>query len=114
MRCSCFPWVVVMDLLANQPRDYGYPINKAFSGQFVYRRGKMYDVKMILDERRALSERIKELNCMYDISRLFSQRSLRLKGLLKEIVRIIPNGWQFPERTCAKISYGGREYRSMN
>jgi len=71
-------------------------------------------VKAIPDERRALSERIKELHCLYEISRLFSRPSIRLKGLLKEIVNIIPNAWQFPERACAKISYGGREYRSRN
>jgi len=74
----------------------------------------MDDVKTIPDERRALSERIKELHCLYDISRLFNQRPLRLEGLLKKIAKIIPNAWQFPERTCAKISYGGREYRSRN
>ena len=74
----------------------------------------MDDVKTIPDERRALSERIKELHCLYDISRLFSQRPLRLEALLKKIAKIIPNAWQFPERTCAKISYGGREYRSRN
>jgi len=72
------------------------------------------DMKMVSDEKRALVERIKELNCLYDISRLFSQRSLRLEGLLKEIVKIIPGAWQFPERICAKISHGGREYRSRN
>jgi len=88
-------------------RGYGYPANNGFSGQFVSKCDKKYDVKAIPDERRALSERIKELHCLYEISRLFSQRSLRLKGLLKEIVKIIPNPWQFPERTCAKISYGG-------
>lgn len=72
------------------------------------------DMKMVSDEKSALVERIKELNCLYAISRLFSQRSLRLEGLLKEIVRIIPGAWQFPERTCAKISYGLREYRTRN
>lgn len=64
------------------------------------------------DDGRALEERIKELHCLYDISRLFSQRSLHLEGLLREIVEIIPRAWQFPERTCARISHGGREYRS--
>jgi len=71
-------------------------------------------MKTIPDEKRDLVERIKELNCLYDIARLFSQRSLRLEGLLKEIVNIIPHAWQFPEQTCAKISHGGREYRTSN
>jgi len=66
------------------------------------------------DEQIALVERIKELNCLYDISRLFSQRTLSLESMLKEIVKIIPNAWQFPENTCARISHRGREYRSKN
>ena len=66
------------------------------------------------DEQRALVERIKELNCLYDISRLFSQRTLPLDSMLKEIVKIIPNAWQFPQDTCARISHRGQEYRSRN
>ena len=71
-------------------------------------------VKTHPDEERALIERIKELNCLYEISKLFSQRSLSLERLLKEIVKIIPTAFQFPERTCARISHDGREYRSEN
>jgi ATP/maltotriose-dependent transcriptional regulator MalT len=65
-------------------------------------------------DNSALVERIKELNCLYEISRLLSERSLGLEGLLKEIVKIIPNAWQFPGKTCARIFHGGREYRSGN
>jgi len=64
------------------------------------------------DEERALVERVKELHCLYDISRLFSQRSVRLETLLKEIVQTIPKAWQVPERTSARISHAGREYNS--
>ena len=63
---------------------------------------------------RALVERIKELDCLYGISRLFSQGSLKLDRLLQEIVQIIPSAWQFPDSTCARISHRGREYRSGN
>jgi DNA-binding CsgD family transcriptional regulator len=65
-------------------------------------------------EKRALIERMKELNCLYDISRLFSHRSLSLERLLREIVRVIPRAWQYPERACVRVSCGGREYRSKN
>jgi len=73
-----------------------------------------FDMKKVPDEKRALIERMKELNCLYDISRLFSQRSLSLDRLLREIVRVIPKAWQYPERACVRISHGGREYRSNN
>jgi DNA-binding NarL/FixJ family response regulator len=57
---------------------------------------------------------MKELRCLYDISKLFSHRSLSLERLLREIIRVIPKAWQYPERTNVRLSYGGREYRSKN
>jgi DNA-binding CsgD family transcriptional regulator len=71
-------------------------------------------MKKIRREDRALLERMKELHCLYDISRLFSHRSLGLERLLREIIRVIPRAWQYPERTCVRISHGRREYRSKN
>jgi DNA-binding CsgD family transcriptional regulator len=65
-------------------------------------------------EKRALAERMKELNCLYEISKLFSHYSLGLPELLREIVRIIPKAWQYPERTCVRIVLDGREYQSKN
>jgi len=65
-------------------------------------------------EKRALAERMKELNCLYEISKLFSHYSLGLPELLREIVRIIPKAWQYPERTCVRIVHDGCEYRSKN
>ncbi len=69
-------------------------------------------MKRDTNDKRAIVERLKELNCLYDISKLFSQRSLSLERLLKEVVKIIPTAFQFPERTWARISHGGQEYRS--
>jgi len=65
-------------------------------------------------EKKALIERMKELHCLYGISKLLSHRSLSLERLLREIIRMIPKAWQYPERTSVRLSYGGREYRSKN
>ena len=46
--------------------------------------------------KRALIERMKELDCLYAISSLFSHRSLSLGSLLREIARVIPRAWQYP------------------
>jgi hypothetical protein len=67
-------------------------------------------MKKILGDRKALSERMKELHCLYSISKLFSQHSLSLERLLREIIRVIPRAWQYPERTSVRLTYGGREY----
>jgi len=69
-------------------------------------------MEAVPSEKRALAERMKELNCLYEISKLFSHYSLSLQELLREIVRIIPKAWQYPEQTCVRISYDGRQYGS--
>jgi DNA-binding NarL/FixJ family response regulator len=71
-------------------------------------------MKKLPAEKHALVERMKELRCLYDISRLFGHRSLSLEALLREIIRVIPRAWQYPELTSVRLSYGGREYRSKN
>ena len=66
------------------------------------------------DRGKALVERMKELDCLYEISSLFSHHSLGLDRLLREIVKVIPRAWQYPRRTGVRISHGGKEYRSKN
>ncbi len=52
---------------------------------------------MKVGEKSALAERVKELNCLYSISRLFSQESLPVEELLQREVEIIASAWQYPE-----------------
>jgi DNA-binding CsgD family transcriptional regulator len=94
-------------------QDCGVRVEKAVKGE---RCSGMMTVgmKKAPAEKKALIERMKELNCLYDISSLFSHRSLSLDRLLREIARVIPRAWQYPERTCVRISHGGHEYRSKN
>ena len=63
---------------------------------------------------KALVERMKELDCLYEISSLFSHHSLGLDRLLREIVKVIPRAWQYPRRTGVRISHDGQDYRSKN
>ena len=61
---------------------------------------------------RALRERIKELNCLYGISRLAERYLDSLDDLLQELVNFLPYSWQYPEITCARILFKGRTYTS--
>lgn len=62
----------------------------------------------------ALTERIKELNCLYGISNLLENQDVSLPWILQRAVELIPSAWQFPEYACACISIDGREYVSRN
>ena len=61
-----------------------------------------------------LEERIKELNTLFMISELVQEEDISIKGLLQETVDIIPTGWQYPDKTCARIKFEGDHYVSDN
>lgn len=62
----------------------------------------------------ALSERIKELNCLYGISNLFENQDVSLSWIMQRAVELIPAAWQYPEIACACIRLDGKEYTSKN
>lgn len=54
-----------------------------------------------------LGERVKELQCLYDISRmLLGAKSQDLGAVLQQVVERIPAGWQYPEITAARVRLG--------
>ncbi len=61
-----------------------------------------------------LKERVKELNCLYNISAIAEESENSLDDILSKIVSIIPDSMQYPEITCAKIEYNGRVYKTDN
>jgi DNA-binding CsgD family transcriptional regulator len=61
---------------------------------------------------RALRERIKELNCLYGITRLTERGPDSLEEFLQRVVNILPPSWQYPEITCARITFQGQTYKT--
>ncbi len=61
-----------------------------------------------------LGERIKELNCLYSISKLRERTDFSLEDILQAIVDLIPPAWQYPEITCARIIFDGYEFTTNN
>ncbi len=60
-----------------------------------------------------LSERVKELTCLYETSKLVSSEE-PIENILQKIVVLIPPGWQFPDITCARLVYKDNEYTTTN
>ena len=54
---------------------------------------------------KALGERVKELNCLYGISKLTADPDKSVDEVFKEAVHLIPPGWYWPEITCARIAF---------
>jgi tRNA nucleotidyltransferase/poly(A) polymerase len=61
-----------------------------------------------------LRERIKELNCLYDISSLRAGTSFSLDDVLQEVVDFIPAATEYPEITCARIIFHHYEFTTKN
>jgi len=57
-----------------------------------------------------LGERVKELNCLYEMARLSQQPDVSLERLIQGTVDLIPPAWPFPDITCARIVLGGQDF----
>lgn len=54
-----------------------------------------------------LRERVKELECLFEISRALRRADTALEPVLARIVEAIPGGFQYPEHASARIRLGG-------
>jgi len=61
-----------------------------------------------------LSERIKELNCLYGISQLVEEPGTSLEGIFEGTAYLIPRSFQYPEITCARIILGDSTFATDN
>ena len=71
----------------------------------------------ITERKRAedtIKERIKELTCLYELSKIAGEKKFNVDSFLKEAIKLIPPAWQFPDITCARIQIEGKEYKTDN
>jgi len=59
-----------------------------------------------------LTERAKELNCLYEVQGLVTNPEISKDEVFTGIIKAIPPGWQYPGICQVKISYGDLIYRS--
>ena len=53
----------------------------------------------------ALQERAKELNCLYQVGELLSQSDRPLEEIFRDIIEVLPPGWQYPHDCQARILF---------
>ncbi len=58
-----------------------------------------------------LLERAKELNCLYKVDEILSRKGLDLAKAVEELIRVIPEGWQYPEQCTARIVVEGHVHQ---
>lgn len=72
--------------------------------------GKQLVVRLAETEY-ALKERVKELTCLFKISR-FIEEQRSLPEILQGVSEILPESWQYPEICVGEIIFNGIAYRS--
>jgi len=71
-------------------------------------------VQKLIESKHNLSERVKELTCLYGLSKLVGNFNLSLEDIFQGILDLIPPAWQFPEITCARIIFDNKEFKTSN
>jgi PAS domain S-box-containing protein len=89
----------------------GKEYNCAFARDISERKQTEKELRKSLSE---LDERVKELDCLFEISRLVEKRKLTLDEILQGIIDLIPPAWQYPDITCARIDLSKKELKTPN
>lgn len=62
----------------------------------------------------ALTERAKELTCLYAIEEALRAPDAEIEQVCDRIIEAIPPGWQYPDICTAEINLEGNQYRAPN
>ena len=68
----------------------------------------------LLHIARNLNQRISEVKCLYNITSLVEKPNITIEGVLSGTIEQVPKAWQFPEITCAKVTWGEKEFHTEN
>ncbi|MCX6112258.1 MAG: hypothetical protein NTY22_03095 [Proteobacteria bacterium] len=61
-----------------------------------------------------LKERVKELTCLYGISKIVERKNLSIEQTLQEIVSLLPTAFQYPEIAFSQIVLDEKAYNTKN
>ena len=76
---------------------------------------RKHTMEILLKQEPLLAERVKEIGCLYSVIGLLdSKKYASDEEKIHDILRLIPNGWQYPEDTCVQIILEGKEYKTDN
>ena len=89
-------------ILMDKDRDYDLKsLDKAFE---IIKDMIESDLELIVNKKR-LTERVKELACIYQISQLLLENKMELEDVLLEITKILPRHFAYPELARCRIIY---------
>jgi len=79
--------------------------------------GAIETLQDITERKRAegaLNERVKELQCLYDITNIAQRPGITLDELYQEVANLLPSAWQYSEIACAQITINNKRFETEN
>jgi PAS domain S-box-containing protein len=63
-------------------------------------------------DQRELQQRLKNLNCLYALSRIVNRQDTSLEKIFQETVNLIRQTYHYPESTCIRLIFNGVRYQT--
>jgi len=89
-------------------------MNKKTNDTKYRKQGKKITNSSAVNGMDKLKERVKELNCLYGLTKIVKNNKLSIGEALQSIVELLPPSWQYPDVTCTRINLDGREFKTDN
>jgi PAS domain S-box-containing protein len=70
--------------------------------------------EMLQKRTHELGERVKELSCLYNLSKLVVKRGVSIEDILQGTVDLLPPAFEYPEVACARIIFEGQIFKTNN
>ncbi|MCP4687461.1 MAG: PAS domain S-box protein [Desulfobacterales bacterium] len=70
--------------------------------------------KKMQKQGRALQERVKELDCLYGLSKLVEQPGCAISDILRGVMALLPAAWRRPDVTSARLVLNNEEFKTKN
>ncbi|KKK47838.1 hypothetical protein LCGC14_3151150, partial [marine sediment metagenome] len=64
--------------------------------------------------QKILEQRLKVINCLYDLSKLIERPKISLEQIFQETVHLIRKAYRHPHVTCVRITFDGIKYKTDN
>jgi PAS domain S-box-containing protein len=61
-----------------------------------------------------LNERVKELTCLYDLSKIIAKHGNSIEEIMQDTVSLLPPAYQYPKIACARIVWEDHKYITGN
>ncbi|MDA3884915.1 MAG: PAS domain S-box protein [Candidatus Delongbacteria bacterium] len=108
-------WMVVTKLVDEDGKLIGAATTERDITDLKKEEEKLIDSNQQLRaSEQKLSKRIKELDCLYSISKICKIHDISLEEILQKVVEQISASWRYPEIAVVRIVLDGIEYKTLD